>query len=267
MRLTSSDLATDAQGGQFIRELAQIDQSSLWLAASRVRASDETLQSEAEAVGSAPEDATVVERIEQRHSKFEKAQAGHEKARQRAMLVGTLAAVAAAPATLFIPPVALGLLVITFLTVLHAVRSRRKMDKAARAETAALAEAGASSYLGFHLQRVNGLLSSGQSRRRLLAAAEAHRDAVADWHRLAGEAQVDWALEHREEILAAARLHKDVGIARLPVGHRAGARQRPGHRPRPRARRPAHRAAQARLARRELPAHPRRPVRRPRLQR
>ena len=53
-------------------------------------------------------------------------------ARQRAMLVGTLAAVAAAPATLFIPPVALGLLVITFLTVLHAVRSRRKMDKAAQ---------------------------------------------------------------------------------------------------------------------------------------
>jgi len=210
MRLTPTDLTTDVQGSQFIRHLAQLDQTALWMAADRVHETDETLQAEAEAVGSAPEDATVVERIEHHHSEFETAQARHEGARQRAMLLGTIGAVAAAPATLFQPAIALGLLVVTFLIVVLAVRSRRRMDRASKEEQSALAEAGASSYLGFHLQRVNGLLSSGQSRRRLLAAAEQHRDAVAAWHAIAGEAPIEWAFEHREEILAAARLQLDV---------------------------------------------------------
>jgi hypothetical protein len=210
MRLAAADLTTDIQGSHYIRQLSQLNQTALWAGAERVRVTDETLQTEAEAVGTAPEDASVVERIERHHADFEAAQGRHERARQRAMLIGTLGAVAAAPATLFQPEVALGLLVITFLTVLHAVRSRRRMDKAARQEASALAEAGANSYLGFHLQRVNGLLSTGQSRRRLMVAAEQHREAVAEWHRIAGDVQVDWALEHREEIQAAARLHHDV---------------------------------------------------------
>ena len=37
-----------------------------------------------------------------------------------------------------------------------------------KAEDEALAEAGAQSYLGFHLQRVNGMLSSEQARKRLM---------------------------------------------------------------------------------------------------
>ena len=39
---------------------------------------------------------------------------------------------------------------------------------------ASLADAGAQSYLGFHLQRVNSLLSSDSGRRRLITAAEEH---------------------------------------------------------------------------------------------
>jgi hypothetical protein len=43
-----------------------------------------------------------------------------------------------------------------------------------------------------------------------MASATTHREATAAWHRLAGDVTVDWALERKEEILAAARLRKDV---------------------------------------------------------
>jgi hypothetical protein len=108
------------------------------------------------------------------------------------------------------PLASLGLLVITVGAVVMSMRHRRRMNRLEGEEQEALAEAGAQSYLGFHLQRVNGLLSSGQSRRRLMGAADAHREAVSVWQALAGEVQVEWAIEHREEILAAARLRKDV---------------------------------------------------------
>ena len=47
--------------------------------------------------------------------------------------------------------------------------------------------AGAQSYLGFHLQRVNGLLASDQHRKRLMRAAEEHRESVAAWRALVGD--------------------------------------------------------------------------------
>jgi hypothetical protein len=210
MRLGADDLTASTQGGQFIRQLAAADQTALWGAADRVRTSDDKLQTEAEAVGSAPEDAEIVERIERRHAEFEAAQSRHEKSRQRSILISTICAAAAAPAVIFKPPIALGLVGICCLTILLSLRSRRRMVKAQGQEQDALAEAGAQSYLGFHLQRVNGLLSSGQSRKRLMAAADEHRQAIGEWHAIAGDIQVEWASDHKEEILAAARLRKDV---------------------------------------------------------
>jgi hypothetical protein len=43
-----------------------------------------------------------------------------------------------------------------------------------------------------------------------MGAADEHRQAVTEWEAIAGEVQVAWALEHKEEVLAAARLRKDV---------------------------------------------------------
>ena len=87
---------------------------------------------------------------------------------------------------------------------------RARVNRAVDAEREALGEAGAQSYLGFQLQRVNGLVSSQENRRRLLAAAEDHRVAAARWSEIVGDVSVDWALEHHEAITAAARLRDDM---------------------------------------------------------
>ncbi len=210
LRLNADDLAMTSQGGQLIRQLAQMDQATLWAAADGFRAADEALQGEAAATGSLPEDAAVVERIEERHRDFERAKAGREAARERAIRVGAGCAVAAIPVTLYEVTAALLPLLVTCLALWLSVRARRRLDLAEQEEQAALADAGVGSYLGFQLQRVSGLLSSTQSRHRLLTAADAHRAALVRWHEAAGDVQVEWALEHREEIQAAAQLQRDM---------------------------------------------------------
>ncbi len=164
----------------------------------------------AEAVGSAPEDAAVIDKIEQRHQAFEAAQERHEKFRAKSIGIALAGAVSAIPIAFFSRIAAFGPLFLASVTVLVSVVFRSLMERAARAEEEALAEAGAQSYLGFHLQRVNGLLSSDQNRRQLMTAAEEHNKATAEWKTMAGDIQVDWAFEHREEILAAARLRRDM---------------------------------------------------------
>ena len=54
-------------------------------------------------------------------------------------------------------------------------RQFKQLEQAGHDETKALKAAGAQSYLGFHLQRVNGLLAADQHRKRLMRAAEEHR--------------------------------------------------------------------------------------------
>ena len=102
---------------------------------------------------------------------------------------------------------------------LAAFAYRARVSRAFDAEREALGEAGAQSYLGFQLQRVNGLVSSQENRRRLLAAAEDHRVAAARWTEIVGDVSVDWALEHHEAITAAARLRDDIhSIGQLSSG-------------------------------------------------
>ena len=67
---------------------------------------------------------------------------------------------------------------IAAVAVLVSLLYWRRTEAAGTAEEDALAEAGAQSYLGFHLQRVNGLLSSDPGASDLITAAEEHRDAA-----------------------------------------------------------------------------------------
>ena len=94
--------------------------------------------------------------------------------------------------------------------MLISVHTRTRAEKARKAEAEALADAGAQSYLGFHLQRVNGMLSSDQARKRLITVGEAHRTAHAAWTEIAGDVPVEWAIDHYEEISAAARVRIDI---------------------------------------------------------
>jgi len=210
LRLGSGDLATATQGAALVRELAEQDQKKLWTAAEEFRRTDDDLQQVAESVGSAPEDAAVIDKIEQRHQKFEDAQERHEKFRHKSMAIAAAGAVSAIPIAFFSRIAAVGPLFLASVMLLLSVVFRSAMERAERAEEEALAEAGAQSYLGFHLQRVNGLLSSDANRKKLMAAAEEHKKAITEWKRIAGDIQVDWALEHREEVEAMAHVRRDI---------------------------------------------------------
>jgi hypothetical protein len=92
----------------------------------------------------------------------------------------------------------------TTLSMAFVHSCRRAVRQAERIEQEALGLAGAQSYLGFHLQRVNGMLSSAETRRRLATAADLHRKALATWHGIAADIPVDWAFAHQGGIVSTA---------------------------------------------------------------
>ncbi|MCU1453631.1 MAG: hypothetical protein JWN46_1777 [Acidimicrobiales bacterium] len=210
IRLDQQDLLATAHSDDMIRRLAELDQTELWSTAARVRVTDDELQTLAQEVGSVPEDAEIIERIEDRHQAVEVALDQHRRLRRRATRVCAAALALAVPTTLFDPKMALMILGIGMITILLAFLYRARVDQAAAAERSALNDAGAQSYLGFVVQRVDGLLSNSEQRRRLLAVAEDHRAAARCWTAVAGDVSVDWALEHHEEVVAAAKLRSDM---------------------------------------------------------
>ena len=211
MRFGAQDLAETTERGAYIQQLARIEQNELWSAAEALVIADRRLEEEADAVGSSVEDAEVIERIEHHHEQFERSQADSEKVRRLTFLAAGFAALLAVPAAALIGTAAvvpLGLVALGAVAV--SIIYWQRMERARAAEEAALADAGAQSYLGFHLQRVNSLLSSDLGRQRLIRAAEEHRQAAQRWHALAGEVDVNWAIANRAEITSAARLRADV---------------------------------------------------------
>ncbi|MEM7141679.1 MAG: hypothetical protein AAF548_11670 [Actinomycetota bacterium] len=211
LRLTSSDLTTSTHHDQIVRRLASVEPGKLWGLSERVKAAQAVLDEEADASGSAPEDAAVVARIEERHAKFEEAQARAEKFRKISFFGGAAAALLAVPSALWISQtIAMGFVIIAALITALSFVQNQRMVRASKAEEAALAEAGAQSYLGFHLQRVNGLLDSQASRQRLMEAGAEHEAAMAEWFETAGDIVVEWADEHRDEIEEASQRLKDV---------------------------------------------------------
>ena len=207
MRVTGTDLTTRTQSAELIRRLASRDQAILWKAADRVNITESELSRVAADAGTAPEDLEMVEAIEHRHAEFESAQAGHEKVRRLTFLLAALCTIAAVPVAMFVNPIyALGALIPASAITAWSFLMYRRLEQARDAEQEALEKAGATSYLGFHLQRVNTLLASDQTRRQLMTVAEAHRDAADVWMDLAGDVPVAWAYEHRDEIVAAARV-------------------------------------------------------------
>jgi hypothetical protein len=90
------------------------------------------------------------------------------------------------------------------LTTLVSIAFRRRMVKAQRLERAALEAAGADTYLGFHLQRVNTILEGQEQRGRFAEAVEQHRKATTAWTDLVGDIDIEWALANRDRVTALA---------------------------------------------------------------
>jgi len=105
---------------------------------------------------------------------------------------------------------AVPILVIGLITILFAFTFRARVETVSRMEQSALADAGANSYLGYVVGRVNDMMDDTEARRRRLAVAEDHRNAAMRWTRLAGDVSVEWALTHHEEIEMAARLRREL---------------------------------------------------------
>ena len=208
-RLSATDVAAVSRSEALVSGLAAVDQVRLWRAAERVRETDTRLKAEAHSIGVSPEDAHVIEEIERRHHDFEDAQRRHDEVRHNAIFIGGANALGAIPATAMNRLYGLPFLVVAAVATMASVVFRRRMATASRLEQEALAAAGARSYIGFHLQRVNGLLDGAGARQRLAAAAHDHREALEEWTALAGEVPVEWALTMRERILSAARRMRD----------------------------------------------------------
>lgn len=211
LRLTSTDLTTITHHDQIIRRLAALDALTLWSLAEQVQAAQAQLDEAAADSGSSPEDAAVAARIEEQHQRFEDAQGRAEKFRKLSFVAGAIAALVAVPAALLVnQAAAMGFIVVAAVVTAISFLQHRRMVVARTAETKALAAAGADSYLGFHLQRVNGLLDSEHARRHLVEAGIKHESSMATWFGLVGDIVPDWACEHRDEIEEASQRMTEV---------------------------------------------------------
>ena len=210
MRFGAADLAAGSQRGRSVEVLAALDPGRLWAAADALHQADSALTSEAEAIGSAPEDAAMIEEVEARHLAVEHAADRFETIRKRTFLIGGAGALLTIPGVGLAGAPGLLFLAVAALAVAASLRARARVGTATRAEDKALSDAGASSYLGFQIQRVDGLLANDANRQVLMDVAGTRRAARADWEALAGDIPVEWALSHREEIEVAARLRREV---------------------------------------------------------
>jgi hypothetical protein len=210
MRFGAADLAASSHRGQAVEVLASLDQRRVWATADALDRADLELTSESEAIGSAPEDAAIIEEVEARHIALEDAAERFESTRKRTFLISGSCAGLTIPGVALAGVTGLLLLVIAVAAVGASLRARAGVGKAAQAEEQALADAGASSYLGFQLQRVNGLLANDVHRKALMDVAGARRAALDDWQQIAGEIPVEWALANRQEIEVAARMRREV---------------------------------------------------------
>jgi hypothetical protein len=210
MRFGAGDLAASSHRGQAVETLSSLDQRRVWAAADALRRAEGDLTSEAEAIGSAPEDAAMIEEVEARHFAVEQAADRFETIRRRTFVISGACAGFTLPGVFLAGAAGFLFVAIALTAVALSLLARANVGRAARAEEQALDDAGATSYLGFQLQRVNGLLANDANRKALMDVAGARRAALAEWQQLAGDIPVDWALANREEIVEAARLRREV---------------------------------------------------------
>jgi hypothetical protein len=212
LRCTAADLQTSSHHEEVIRRLAGIDQQVLWHHAEVTESTQRGLRTAALIAGSEPEDAEAAEAIEERHATLLSAQHDHDRVRRLAFYVAAFSAVGAVPLSMLEgPTMAMPFILFAAVAALISIVFWGRVRSAHAAEADALEAAGVPSYLGFHLDRVNSLLANDRARRVLLEAADVHRAARSEWEQLVGNSvTTEWAIEHKDEIVAAARLRHDV---------------------------------------------------------
>jgi hypothetical protein len=210
LHLDRDGLRSEARQGEAILRLADLNQTELWSTAARVRITDDEMRSAVSEATLNDEDPDLIDRIEREHQATEEAASKQRQLRRDTRLVCAASLVLAVPVGNVKPLLFAPMLAIASATALLSLWLRARVARAERSERAALAAAGADSYLGFVVRRVNDLMDDTEARRRRIAVAEDHRAAAVRWTQIAGDVSVDWALSHHEEIEAAARLKREL---------------------------------------------------------
>ena len=210
LHLDREGLAARAHRNDDVVRLAELDQTSLWSAAARVRITDDELQSVATEEADTVADPDVIDRIERRHHQSEQAVLLFRRMQREAALVCGATLVGAIAVLTVSTSLAFPLLAIAVAAALFATALRTRAAAAERSEASALADAGAGSYLDFMVARVDHMMQGTDTQRRRTAVAEDHRNAAVAWTHIAGDVSVEWALAHHEQIESAARLRREL---------------------------------------------------------
>ena len=207
IRLTRDDLVPERESDAWIARLAGADQEAVWDTAMRCRAAERLLEQATAGGGVSVDDAPIVQAVEERHAALVAATDSYERVRLLALTIGTIGALGAiGMVNLDATGPALPFLLIALFGVVLALRYRRAVDDAARAERNVLRQAGADDYSTFHYERVSTLLDTDRERRAFMRAVGDHRRAMGAWADVAGEVPLAFAMEHEADIRAAAAL-------------------------------------------------------------
>lgn len=203
-RIGPNDLVASTQSQELIARLGRIDQNQLWSDAQRVQVARQALAEHTD-LGEV-EDASLTERIEHNYQAHDAALEHADRTRLFALIVGTASLLGAAVTASTSSAAAIVLVALAAAATIVAFVFRARVNYFARQLEAALDQSGSESYLGYQLDRIDGYISSEHQRRHRAAVQSDVDDALARWKQTAGDVNVDWAVEHRPAIEAAAGL-------------------------------------------------------------
>lgn|GEM_PF-2149069 len=225
-RLQDLAVATlPAPSDPVVAELGVLDQAGLWATARRLSEAQDAMHEvrvslgglELDDVGATP---ALVAEIEAAHAEVDDAERAADAVRLPAMAATVLGAAAGAFGLAVAPllvPVGLGAAGVA--AVAGIVLPDRRHRRAVRAEQRALEQAGASSYLGFHIRRVEATVDP-RLRTRAESAVDEQRAAWAAWAELVGaDLSVERALELSDEVTAYHEALQDLGETAEEMDH------------------------------------------------
>lgn len=193
-----------------VARLGNLNQAELWSSANRVQVTETEFEAAASQRDKAERAEQAAAQVEQRHRDLDEAVSTQQHTQKNLVRVGGVALLGAAATGTFTSLTPLPLLAIALLAIGISMILRVKVSRARNQEVAALASAGTSSYLGFMVNQVNGMMQETDQLKRLTSVASDHREAAIAWTRLAGAVTVDWAFAHQREIDAVARLRAQI---------------------------------------------------------
>lgn len=204
MRVGPNDLVATTHSQQLIARLARLDQSEMWSAAQRVRVAEQTLASQEPP---APvEDEKLTARIDDSYQSLDEAIEQNEKTRKLAFIVAAVGIAIAAALISTSAAASIAALAVAAAATATTFVFRARVQRHQKRLSEALGEAGSDSYLGYQLSRIDHYVTDEHHRRHRVAANDDLAESMIRWKQLVGDVAVDWAVEHRPAIEAAARL-------------------------------------------------------------